>query len=144
MVYQRRLKHPGKSRQVRPTARCQPDAGYNPKEYMKKIAIFVAMFAALGIQAHAGESTANTYKIINAPAPAFTPVKVWDDGQFTFIELAKPYGGDLPVVFALGEDGSRFLVNFQWDEKNSRIIVQRLFDRAVLVSGDKSVVISRT
>ncbi|MDQ1817771.1 TrbG/VirB9 family P-type conjugative transfer protein [Massilia sp. CCM 9210] len=84
------------------------------------------------------------YKIMNASAPIFTPVNVWNDGKLTFIELAKPYRGEIPVVFALANDGSRSLVNFQWDEKNSRLVVQRVLDRAILVIGDKSVVVSRT
>lgn len=84
------------------------------------------------------------YKITTPSAPAFTPVKAWNDGKFTFIALTGDYHGDLPVVFALADDGSRSLVNFQWEQKNSRFVVQRVLDRAILVLGDKSVVVSRT
>lgn len=90
------------------------------------------------------QQSSNTYKVITAPVPSFTPVNVWNDGEFTFIELKKPFHGELPVVFALADDGSRSLVNFEWDEQNSRFVVQRLLARAVLVLGDKSVVVSRT
>lgn len=84
------------------------------------------------------------YKITTPSTPAFTPVKAWNDGKFTFIALTRDYHGDLPVVFALAEDGSRARVNFHWDQKKSRFVVQRVLDRAILVLGDKSVVVSRT
>jgi len=84
------------------------------------------------------------YKISTPSASAFTPVNAWNDGKFTFIALTRDYHGDLPVVFALADDGSRSLVNFQWDQKNFRFVVQRVLDRAILVLGDKSVVVSRT
>ena len=86
----------------------------------------------------------SAYKISIAPSPEFVPTNVWDDGKFTFIELRKPYRGALPSVFLLSEEGKRELVNFKWDEQNSRLEIQRLFERAVLVLGDKSVVVSRS
>lgn len=100
--------------------------------------------ASVTAAAKAVEPEVNAYKITRPPAPAFTPVKAWDDGRFTFIELAKPYLGELPAVFALADDGTRSLVNWQWDEENSRMVVQQVLDRAVLVVGDKSIIVSRT
>jgi len=41
-------------------------------------------------------------------------------------------------------DGSREVVNFKWDEQNSRLIVMRLLDRAVLVRGDEVVSIDHS
>lgn len=84
-----------------------------------------------------------SYKMTATSAPSFTPVKAWNDGQSTFIELAAGFHADLPVVLALAEDGSRSLVNFYWDQMNSRFVVQRVLDRAILVLDDKSVVVSR-
>ena len=101
----------------------------------------VASLPAVANAAHGGDAA---YKITTPSAPAFTPVKAWNDGKFTFIALTGDYHGDLPVVFALADDGSRSLVNFQWDQKNSRFVVRRVLDRAILVLGDKSVVVSRT
>lgn len=89
-------------------------------------------------------ASAAAYNMTTRPAPTFTPVKAWNDGKFTFIALTGDYRGDLPVVFALADDGSRSPVNFQWDQKNSRFVVQRVLDRAILVLGDKSVVVSPT
>lgn len=100
--------------------------------------------ASLPVATSAGQANVGAYKITTPSAPVFTPVKAWNDGKFTFIALAQPYHGELPVVFALAEDGSRSLVNFKWDEQNSRFVVQRVLDRAILVLGDKSVVVSRT
>lgn len=100
--------------------------------------------ASLPTAKSAGEDSVSVYKITARSAPVFTPVKAWNDGKLTFIALAQPYHGELPVVFALAEDGSRSLVNFQWDEKNSRFVVQCVLDRAILILGDKSVVVSRT
>jgi hypothetical protein len=90
-----------------------------------------------------GEASIGAYQITTPAPPAFTPVKAWNEGTMTFIALAQPYHGELPVVFAMAEDGSRSLVNFQWDEKNSRFVVPRVLERAVLVLGDKNVVVSR-
>lgn len=111
---------------------------------MAHTAQYSADVAAVPGAKTAGEPNMNTYRIKSTPAPAFTPVKAWDDGKFTFIELVKPYHGELPIVLALAEDGSRSVVNFQWDEQNARFVVQRVLQRAVLVLGDKSVVVSRT
>ncbi|MDC6177147.1 TrbG/VirB9 family P-type conjugative transfer protein [Ralstonia solanacearum] len=69
---------------------------------------------------------------------------VGDDGRFTYIELPKPYHFELPVVFALRDDGSNQLVNFKWDEKNARFVVQELIDKAVLVLGDQKVFFTRS
>lgn len=85
----------------------------------------------------------SSYKISVSATPAFVPTRVWDDAKVTFIELPKPFRGELPIVLAQPEDGSNQLVNYQWDESNSRFVVQRLFDRAVLVLGEKRVVVSR-
>lgn len=111
---------------------------------MKKFAILLALCATFMNTAGAGEPSEAIYKVSVPSTPAFVPSKVWDDGKFTFIELQKPYRGELPVVFALSDDGSRQLVNYQWDEQNSRLVVQRLFERAVLVNGDKTVILSRS
>ena len=67
------------------------------------------------------------------PAPEFMPVKVWAAGKVTFIELVKPYQGELPMVWAQVEDSSVSAVNFNWDEQNSRFVVERILDRVVLV-----------
>jgi hypothetical protein len=102
------------------------------------------VIASLPVATSAAPGKDAAYKIVTPSAPGFTPVKAWNDGKSTFIALTGDYHGDLPMVFALAEDGSRSLVNFQWDQQNSRFVVERVLDRAILVLGDKSVVVSRT
>jgi type IV secretory pathway VirB9-like protein len=111
---------------------------------MKKITWLIALLGAVSAMAHAGEPSEVKYKITVPSAPEFVPTKVYDDGKFTYIDLPKPYLAELPVVLALMDDGTRELVNFKWDVNNSRLVVLKLIDRVVLVSGAKSVVVSRT
>lgn len=99
--------------------------------------------ATLPAKKTASEANIGLYKITTPAAPAFTPVKAWNDDKMTFIALPQTYHGDLPIVLSLDEDGSRSPVNFQWDQQNSRFVVQRVLDRAILVLGDKSVIVSR-
>ncbi|MEM8519482.1 hypothetical protein [Janthinobacterium sp. CAN_S7] len=73
------------------------------------------------------------------PAPIFMPTKVWAAGTRTYVELAKAYVGELPMVMSQGEDNSVSAVNFKWDEKNSRFIVEHALNRVALVWGGKGV-----
>lgn len=112
---------------------------------MKKITLTLLLCAvAAASVANADESSGDVYKISVPAAPTFVPSRVYDDGKFTFIQLQKPYRGVLPVVFAVASDGSREVVNFKWDEQNSRLVVMGLIDHAVLVHGDEVVAINRT
>lgn len=111
---------------------------------MKRIAISLILFSTFGSLAHAAEPSTNTYTIMVPSTPEFVPTKVWDDGKFTFIELQKPYAGELPAVYRLAEDGTRELVNFTWDQQNSRFVIRQLVAHAVLALGNKSVIVNRT
>lgn len=63
--------------------------------------------------------------------PSLKPVAAWDDGvQTTLIFGAH---AELPAIFALNEDGSESLVNF--DVQDGRIVVQRVARRLVLRRG---------
>lgn len=110
---------------------------------MKKIALLLALCVITLNAVAAGEASGSSYEIRVPSAPRFVPSKVWDDGRFTYIELQKPYHGEIPIVRAVGDDGSREMVNFQWDEQNSRFVVLRLVDKAELVLGEKKVFINR-
>jgi hypothetical protein len=92
--------------------------------------------------AHAASSP--NYVIAGAEVPAFTPSQVWDDGKLTYVELAKPYKDDLPVLFQLDENGERSLVNYVWDEENSRFVVHRVLNHMVLALGDRRVHVKRS
>lgn len=52
--------------------------------------------------------------------------------------------GSTSVLFGLAEDGKRSLVNYKWDNRNLRFIVDQVLERAILVLGDKNVVVSKT
>lgn len=63
--------------------------------------------------------------------PSLKPVAAWDDGvQTTLIFGAH---AELPAVFALNEDGSESLVNF--DVQAGRIVVQRVARRLIVRRG---------
>ncbi|MFM0742150.1 TrbG/VirB9 family P-type conjugative transfer protein [Paraburkholderia xenovorans] len=112
---------------------------------MKKIAFTLLLCAVAAAKvANAEESSGAAYKISVPAVPAFVPSKVYDDGKFTFIQLQKPYRGALPVVFAVAADGSREVVNFRWDDQNSRLVVSGVLERVVLMNGDEVVTINRS
>lgn len=67
-------------------------------------------------------------------APRWKPVRVFADGERTYIQL--PDGTtnqDAPAVIALTPDGSEQLVNFRF--RGGYVIVDRVLDRAALMSG---------
>jgi type IV secretion system protein VirB9 len=63
--------------------------------------------------------------------PSLKPAAAWDDGvQTTLVFGART---ELPAVFALNEDGSESLVNF--DVQEDRMVVQRVARRLILRRG---------
>lgn len=63
--------------------------------------------------------------------PSLKPVAAWDDGvQTTLVFGAR---AELPAVFALNEDGSESLVNF--DVQAGRVVVQRVARRLIVRRG---------
>ena len=63
---------------------------------------------------------------------SFMPVRVMNDGYRTYIEM--PDGiQDMPVVFAIGNDGSDTIVNFRF--RNLTFIVDGVPSRIALVQG---------
>jgi type IV secretion system protein VirB9 len=63
--------------------------------------------------------------------PSLKPVAAWDDGVQTTLVFGAH--AELPAVFALNEDGSESLVNF--DVQGGRIVVQRVARRLILRRG---------
>lgn len=120
------------------------NASQGPVFYPLASSVTQRVIAAVPASKLAADVNGGSYKISGAATPAFVPTKIWDDGKVTFIELPKPFSGELPIVLAQAEDGSDQLVNYQWEESNSRFVVQRLLDRAVLVLGEKRVLVTRS
>lgn len=63
--------------------------------------------------------------------PSLKPVAAWDDGVQTTLVFGAHT--ELPAVFALNEDGSESLVNF--DVRAGRIVVQRVARRMIVRRG---------
>jgi type IV secretion system protein VirB9 len=63
--------------------------------------------------------------------PSLRPVAAWDDGVQTTLVFGAHL--ELPAVFALNEDGSESLVNF--DVQGERIVVQRVARRFIVRRG---------
>ncbi|TCD46900.1 P-type conjugative transfer protein TrbG [Chlorobium sp. N1] len=75
-------------------------------------------------------------KVQKGGKPSWMPVKVFDDGQKTFIQFPQAMlSHESPALFVLGRSGDIQLVNFR--QKDDYYIVDRLFDRAELRAGEK-------
>ncbi|MGH8199424.1 MAG: TrbG/VirB9 family P-type conjugative transfer protein [Steroidobacteraceae bacterium] len=79
----------------------------------------------------AQSARARNYNYWYCGAPSLKPVAAWDDGVQT--TLAFGVHTELPAVFALNEDGSESLVNF--DVQAGRIVVQRVARRLIVRRG---------
>lgn len=65
---------------------------------------------------------------------AFVPLRVFDDGQRTFVQMPPTLEvAETPALFVVGRDGRDQLVNFR--VRNGFYVVDRLFDEAALVAG---------
>ncbi|HEX4231725.1 MAG TPA: P-type conjugative transfer protein TrbG [Bryobacteraceae bacterium] len=71
---------------------------------------------------------------IKAKSQAIKPVRVFDDGQKTFIQIsAESRTHEAPVLVVIGADGKQEMVNYR--VKGDMYIVDRLFERAELILG---------
>lgn len=65
------------------------------------------------------------------------PLRVYNDGQKTIIEMPKIVKNkEVPVLYTLGHGNEEEIVNYRY--KNNRFVVDKLFDKALLVSGSGS------
>jgi type IV secretion system protein VirB9 len=65
---------------------------------------------------------------------ALKPVRVFDDGQKTFLQISRETQiREAPVLVVIGRDGKPEMVNYR--VKGDMYIVDRLFDRAELILG---------
>lgn len=75
------------------------------------------------------------YEIVG-DAPAWRPLRAFDDGRQVFIEFPAGIGqGEMPPLFVVGAGGSGDLVNYRVQGRH--MIVDRLFAAAELRLGDK-------
>jgi type IV secretion system protein TrbG len=73
------------------------------------------------------------YKV-KGKSEGLKPVRVFDDGQKTFIQISHDtQTREAPVLVVLGKDGKQEMVNYR--VKGDMYIVDRLFDHAELVLG---------
>lgn len=73
---------------------------------------------------------------ISGDKPDWRPIRAFDDGRQTFIELpASVAQGEAPPVFVIGETGNAELVNYRL--RGRFYVVDRLFERAELRLGTR-------
>ena len=68
---------------------------------------------------------------------SWRPVRVFDDGMKTYIEFpGSIQRGELPPLFIVSKDSNSQLVNYRY--RNNYYIVDRLFQKALLMMGNRS------
>jgi type IV secretion system protein TrbG len=73
------------------------------------------------------------YKLVGCKKCGWRPLRVYNNGQQTFIQMGKGMPqGDAPVLLVIGNEGES-LVNYRVIE--NRFIVDQVFDEAILVLG---------
>ena len=66
--------------------------------------------------------------------PKFVPLRVFDDGTRTYIQMPDSIKvTECPVIVLIGNDGSEQLVNYRF--KHNFYVVDRLVEKAALISG---------
>lgn len=71
---------------------------------------------------------------IKAKSDAIKPLRVFDDGHKTFIQISgETQTREAPVLVVIGADGKQEMVNYR--VKGDMYIVDRLFDRAEMILG---------
>lgn len=80
-------------------------------------------------------------RVVRGARPAWTPLRVFDDGRRTWIEFAEAtQASELPPLFVTTSEGAE-LVNYRIDGR--RYMVDRVFDRAELRLGVRAPQIVR-
>ena len=67
-----------------------------------------------------------------AGSPAIAPIKVFDDGVFTYMEF-KTDNAEIPAIFAVNEQGYETLVNFRIVEEY--VVIEQVAGQLTLRSG---------
>lgn len=110
--------------------------------YSAEIAWCYPQSAEAGVSAGAGEfNFAYRVRVLRGSRPIWTPLRVFDDGQRTWIEFAAvTEASELPPLFVITGEGAE-LVNYRIDGR--RYVVDRIFDRAELRLGVRTPQIVR-
>jgi type IV secretion system protein VirB9 len=111
-------------------------------QLQKEEAIRVAEFPALTVDKLNFNYRANKQR----GKPAFIPVRVFDDGEKTYIQMPQAMQNrEAPSLVLIGSDKTEQLVNYRL--KGGYYIVDRIFDKAALIAGvgkhQDRVIISR-
>ena len=64
--------------------------------------------------------------------------RVFDDGAHTYVQLSRGRSGEAPVLYAIGPDGSREVLNYAYRPGRGgagTYVADRVLDRADLVLG---------
>ncbi|HEY1146212.1 MAG TPA: P-type conjugative transfer protein TrbG [Allosphingosinicella sp.] len=95
-----------------------------------------ALAAAEPVAASVAVERLNFNYAIDGDAPAWRPIRAFDDGAQVFIEFPPSMAaGDAPPLFVLGGSGKAELVNYR--KRGLYYVVDRLFDAAELRLGEK-------
>jgi type IV secretion system protein VirB9 len=73
--------------------------------------------------------------------PAIAPIKVFDNGKFTYFQFPK-FSADLPAIFAVDAEGFESLINFR--SVGEYIVVERLSPQFTLRNGNDIVCVYNT
>lgn len=69
-------------------------------------------------------------------AQAFAPIKIYDDGEFTYFEF-RDKNAEIPAFYHVDDRGKEYLINFR--ARDNLIIVERVSDRFTLRHGEDIV-----
>ena len=68
--------------------------------------------------------------------PAIAPIKIFDNGEFTYFQFAKK-NAEIPAIFSVDSEGFESLINFR--AAGSYIIVEKVAPQFTLRNGDQIV-----
>ena len=89
-------------------------------------------------RAHPGKSPAELhFDYAISGTKALQPVRVFDDGQFTFFQFDEER--DLPAIFVVGGDGKESLINYRMED--GYVVVERIGDFYTLRSGKQTATV---
>lgn len=74
-------------------------------------------------------------------APEIAPIKVFDNGEFTYFQFSKK-NAEIPAIFSVDSEGFESLINFR--AAGSYIIVERVSAQYTLRNGDEIVCVYNT
>ena len=92
-------------------------------------------FNSISTDAAASNTTNNFNYTISGP-DYVAPLKIFDDGEFTYFEF-RDINGTLPAMYSVGKDGLESMVNYKIQGKY--VIVEAVYPKMTLRFGDDAV-----